>query len=230
MRLLGVIGGMGWSASAEYYRLLNEGVEARLGGLHSARVLMHSVDFAPVTDRENAGDWDGMAQILVTAAHSLERGGADGLLLAANTMHAVADQIAGAVDIPFIHIAESAARRVEAARQRRVGLLATATTMSADFYTGPLQARGLEVILPPEEERDEVDSMIYEELVHGVINDDSRKRFRRVMDGMVDRGAEGVVLAGTELGLLLDQEDCQVPLHDTTAIHVAEALDWMLEG
>lgn len=230
MRLLGVIGGMGWSATAEYYRLLNEGVEARLGGLHSARVLLHSVDFAPVTDFEHAGDWDGMAEVLVDAARSLERGGAEGLLIAANTMHAVADRVSAAVDIPLLHIAESAARRVEEQRQGRVGLLATATTMGADFYTGPLSARGLEVILPEESERPEVDALIYDELVHGVIKDASRKRVRQVMEGMVDRGAEAVVLAGTELGLLIEPDDCPVPLHDTTEIHVADALDWMLAG
>ncbi len=230
MRLLGVIGGMGWSATAEYYRLLNEGVEARLGGLHSARVLLHSVDFAPVTDFEHAGDWDGMAEVLVDAARSLERGGTEGLLIAANTMHAVADRVSAAVDIPLLHIAESAARRVEEQRQSRVGLLATATTMGADFYTGPLSARGLEVILPQESERPEVDALIYDELVHGVIKDASRKRVRQVMEGMVDRGAEAVVLAGTELGLLIEPDDCPVPLHDTTEIHVADALDWMLAG
>lgn len=228
MKLLGVIGGMGWSATAEYYRLLNEGVESRLGGLHSARVLLHSVDFAPVTASENDGDWDAMAATLSDAARSLEAGGAEGFIIAANTMHAVADQVEASVDIPFLHIAKMAAEHVEHERQRKVGLLATATTMNADFYTGPLRERGLEVILPAEEERPVVDAMIYDELVHGVIKDASRKRFRQVMDGLVDRGAESVVLAGTELGLLLEQDDCQVPMHDTTALHVAACVDWML--
>lgn len=228
MKLLGVIGGMGWSATAEYYRLLNEGVEARLGGLHSARVLLHSVDFAPVTEAEDAGDWAAMAEQLTAAARTLEAGGADGFIIAANTMHAVADEVAASVDIPFLHIAKVAAEHVEESRQTTVGLLATATTMNADFYTGPLRERGLDVILPTEEERPEVDAMIYDELVHGIINDESRKRFRQVMQGLVDRGAEGVVLAGTELGLLLEADDCPVPMHDTTALHVAACLDWML--
>lgn len=230
MRLLGVIGGMGWSATAEYYRRLNEGVEARLGGLHSARVLIHSVDFQPVDDAEDAGDWARMAEILVDAAQGLERAGAEGILLAANTMHVVADDIAKGVDVPFIHIAEAAARRVRSRRQRRVGLVATATTSRADFYTGPFEAHGIEVILPTESEIAEIDRMIYDELVHGVIKDTSRKAFRRVMDGLADRGAEGVVLAGTELGILLEQDDCPVPMHDTTEIHVDEALSWMIDG
>lgn len=230
MRLLGVIGGMGWTATAEYYRRLNESVETRLGGLHSARMLIHSVDFQSVDDAEKSGDWDRMADELVDAARGLQAGGAEGLLLAANTMHAVADRVAESVDIPFLHIAEATAGRVEAARQRKVGLVATATTMAADFYTTPFDRRGIEVILPLESERAEVDRMIYEELVHGVIKDSSRKAFREVLAGMADRGAEGVVLAGTEIGLLLDQDDCPVPMHDTTTIHVEEALDWMLTG
>ena len=228
MRLLGVLGGMGWSATAEYYRRLNEGVDARLGGLHSARVLVHSLDFQPVDDAENAGDWDGMARLLVEGARSLQAGGAEGIILAANTMHVVADQVAAAVDIPFLHIAEATARRVVASRQRKVGLLATLTTMSGDFYTTPFTQRGIEVLLPEEAERPEVDRIIYEELVHGVIKDTSRRALRSVMQGMAERGAECVVLAGTELGLLLEEDDCPVPLHDTTAIHVDQALDWML--
>lgn len=221
---------MGWSATAEYYRRLNEGVEARLGGLHSARVLIHSVDFQPVDDAENADDWEGMAQILVDGAKSLEAGGAEAILLAANTMHKVADRVRESVDVPFVHIAESTAASVEAAKQRKVGLVATATTMAGDFYTTPFEERGIEVILPLEEERAEVDRMIYEELVHGIIKDTSRKAFRQVMQGMADRGAEGIVLAGTEIGLLLEEDDSPVPVHDTTTIHVDRALDWMLGG
>jgi len=230
MRLLGVIGGLGWPATAEYYRRLNEGVEARLGGLHSARVLVHSLDFAEVTAAEERGDWDAMAEILVDSARSLERAGAEGLIIAANTMHAVAPQVEDAVGIPLHHIAKAAAKRVEASRQHTVGLLATLTTTNGDFYTGPFVERGIEVILPEETERPEVDRMIYDELVHGIIKDGSRKRFREVMAGMRDRGAEAIVLAGTELGLLLEADDADVPLHDTTAILVEDALDWMLEA
>lgn len=221
---------MGWSATAEYYRRLNEGVEARLGGLHSARVLIHSVDFQPVDDAENADDWEGMARILVEGAKSLEAGGAEAILLAANTMHKVADRVRESVDVPFVHIAEATASSVEAAQQRTVGLVATATTMANDFYTRPFEERGIEVILPLEEERAEVDRMIYEELVHGIVRDTSRKAFRQVMQGMADRGAEAIVLAGTEIGLLLEEDDSPVPLHDTTTVHVDRALDWMLDA
>ena len=219
---------MGWSATAEYYRRLNEGVDARLGGLHSARVLIHSVDFQPVDDAENAGDWGAMAAILTEGARSLAAGGAEGILLAANTMHAVADEVAAAVDIPFFHIAEATALTVEAAQQRTIGLVATATTMAHDFYTAPFEQRGIEVLLPLEEERAEVDRVIYEELVHGVVKDTSRKFFRQVMQGMAERGADAVVLAGTEIGILLEEDDSPVPVHDTTTIHVDQALDWML--
>ncbi|WP_338748443.1 aspartate/glutamate racemase family protein [Janibacter alittae] len=228
MRLLGVLGGMGWSATAEYYRRLNEGVDARLGGLHGARVLINSLDFQPIDDAENAGDWDAMARILVEGARSLEAGGAEAVLIAANTMHAVADEVSASVDIPFLHIAEATATAVQGARQRTVGLVATATTMSHDFYTDPFEERGIEVILPLEEERGEVDRVIYEELVHGIIKDSSRKTFRQVLQGMAGRGAEGIVLAGTEISLLVDDEDSPVPMHDTTEIHVERALEWML--
>lgn len=229
MRTLGVLGGMSWTATAEYYRRLNEGVEQRLGGLHSARVVVSSIDFAPVADWGRTGEWTGMAEVLVDAARGLERAGADGLILAANTMHGVADDVAAAVDIPFLHIGEAAARRITADRQQRVGLVATATTSRGDFWTRPLREHGVEVLVPNEPEIDEVDTLIYDELVHGVIKDSSRKALRRVMQGLVDRGAEAVVLAGTELGLLLEQDDVQVPMHDTTAIHVDEALIWMLD-
>ena len=219
---------MGWSATAEYYRRLNEGVDARLGGLHSARVLIHSVDFQPVDDAENAGDWDAMARILIEGAQSLQAGGAEAILIAANTMHAVADRVSASVDIPVLHIADATASTVRASRQHKVGLVATATTMAHDFYIEPFKERGIQVILPLEEERPEVDRMIYDELVHGIIKDSSRKAFRQILQGMAARGAEGVVLAGTELGLIIHEDDCPVPLHDTTTIHVDQALDWML--
>lgn len=219
---------MGWSATAEYYRRLNEGVEARLGGLHSARLLIRNVDFEPVTAAEQAGDWVKMADILTGAAQSLERGGAEGLIIAANTMHKVADEVASSVDIPLLHIGEATAAAVKASRQHTVGFLATLTTTNGTFYTGPLEKAGLTVLRPEPDERPEVDRLIYGELVHGIIREETRKYFREVMKGLVARGAESIVLAGTELGLLLDPEDADVPMHDTTQIHVAEALDWML--
>lgn len=228
MRLLGVLGGMSWTSTAEYYRFLNEGVAARLGGLHSARLLLHSVDFAPVAELQHAGDWAGTSRLLTEAARGLERAGVEGLLLATNTMHRVADDLAAAVPVPLLHIADATAERVLAAGQRRVGLLATAFTMEQDFYTGRLREHGLEVLVPEPEDRAEVHRVIYDELCHNVVRDESRERYREVMAALVDRGAEAVVLGCTEIGLLVKEGDATVPLHDTTAIHAEAAVDWML--
>ena len=228
MRLLGVLGGMSWTSTAEYYRLLNEGVAARLGGLHSARLLLHSVDFAPVAELQHAGDWAGTSRLLVEAAQGLERAGAEGLLLATNTMHRVADDLAAAVSVPLLHIADATAQHVLAAGQRRVGLLATAFTMEQDFYTGRLREHGLEVLVPEPEDRAEVHRVIYDELCQNVVRDESRERYRQVMAALVGQGAEAIVLGCTEIGLLVGEGDASVPLHDTTVIHAEAAVDWML--
>jgi aspartate racemase len=228
MRLLGVLGGMSWTSTAEYYRLLNEGVAHRLGGLHSARLLVHSVDFAPVAQMQHDGDWDGAAEVLAEAARGLERAGAQGLLLATNTMHEVADRVQSATSIPLFHIGDATARRVREAGHRRVGLLATAFTMEQDFYTGRLAAHGLEVVLPDERGRADVHRVIYEELCHDVVQEESRARYREVMAALAADGAEAVVLGCTEIGLLVGQDDATVPLFDTTAIHAEDAVSWML--
>jgi aspartate racemase len=228
MRLLGVLGGMSWTSTAEYYRLLNDGVAHRLGGLHSARLLLHSVDFAPVARMQHDGDWDGAAEVLAEAARGLEGAGAQGLLLATNTMHKVADRVQSAVSIPLFHIGDATARRVREAGHRRVGLLATAFTMEQDFYTSRLAAHGLEVLLPDERGRADVHRVIYDELCHDVVRQESRARYREVMADLVADGAEAVVLGCTEVGLLVGQDDATVPLFDTTAIHAEEAVTWML--
>jgi aspartate racemase len=228
MRLLGVLGGMSWTSTAEYYRLLNRGVAARLGGLHSARLLLHSVDFEPVAAMQHDGDWAGTAKVLGEAAQGLERAGAEGLLVATNTMHKVADEITGATGIPLLHIADATARRVLADGRRTVGLLATAFTMEEDFYVGRLRGHGLEVLVPRDGERADVHRIIYEELVREVVREESRQRYREVMAALVDRGAEGIVLGCTEIGLLVGDGDSSVPLYDTTAIHAEAAVDWML--
>jgi aspartate racemase len=230
MRLLGVLGGMSWTSTAEYYRLLNEGVSRRLGGLHSARLLLHSVDFAPVAQMQHDGDWDGAAQVLVEAARGLERAGAEGLLLATNTMHKVADRLESEVGIPLWHIGDATARRLRAAGHRRVGLLATAFTMEQDFYTGRLQRHGLEVLVPDGQGRADVHRIIYDELCQSVVREESRARYREVMADLAARGAEAVVLGCTEITLLVGGDDATVPLFDTTAIHVEDAVDWMLAG
>jgi aspartate racemase len=228
MRLLGVLGGMSWTSTVEYYRLLNRGVAQRLGGHHSARLLLHSVDFGPVADMQHDGDWDGTAKVLVEAAQGLERADAEGLLVATNTMHKVADEISGAIGIPLLHIADATATRVLADGRRSVGLLATAFTMEQEFYTGRLRDLGLEVLVPEADERADVHRIIYDELVLDVVRDESRERYREVMATLADRGAEGIILGCTEIGLLVGEQDSPVPLYDTTAIHADEAVDWML--
>ena len=228
MRLLGVLGGMSWTSTGEYYRLLNQGVARRLGGLHPARLVLHSVDFEPVAAMQHDGDWAGTAKVLVEAAQGLQRAGAEGLLLATNTMHKVADELTGATGMPLLHIADATARRVLADGRRTVGLLATAFTMEQDFYTGRLRRHGLEVLVPDEADRADVHRVIYDELVRDVVREESRQRYREVMATLADRGAEGIILGCTEIGLLVGQADSQVPLYDTTAIHAEDAVDWML--
>jgi aspartate racemase len=229
MRLLGMVGGMSWTSTAEYYRLLNRGVAERLGGLHSARLLLHSVDFSPVAEMQHEGDWDGTAAVLVEAARGLERAGADGLLVATNTMHKVAGQLQQATGIPLLHIADATAARLVADGKRTVGLLATAFTMEQDFYTGRLREHGLEVLVPDESERADVHRIIYDELCLDVVREDSRSRYREVMASLAGRGAEAVILGCTEITLLVDADDSPVPLYDTTAIHAEAAVDWMLD-
>ena len=228
MRLLGVLGGMSWTSTAEYYRLLNQGIATRLGGLHSARLLLHSVDFAPVSEMQHDGDWAGTAAVLVDAALGLERAGAEGLLLATNTMHKVADEIEVATGLPLLHIADATASRLVADGRRTVGLLATAFTMEQTFYTERLREHGLEVLIPNDADRAEIHRIIYDELCLDVIRDDSRIRYEQVTDRLAERGAEAVILGCTEITLLLDPGDSTVPLYDTTAIHAEAAANWMV--
>jgi aspartate racemase len=228
MRLLGVLGGMSWTSTAEYYRSLNQGIATRLGGLHSARLLLHSVDFAPVAGMQHDGDWAGTAAVLVDAALGLERAGAEGLLLATNTMHKVADEIEAAAGIPLLHIADATATRLVSDGRRSVGLLATAFTMEQTFYTERLREHGLEVLIPNDADRAEVHRIIYDELCLDVIRDDSRVRYQEVIDRLAEWGAEAVILGCTEITLLLDEGDSTVPLYDTTAIHAEAAVNWML--
>ena len=228
MRLLGVLGGMSWTSTAEYYRLLNHGVAARLGGLHSARLLLHSVDFGPVATMQHDGDWRGTAAVLSEAARGLQRAGAEALLLATNTMHKVADEVEAASGIPLLHIADATAARVRADGRSTVGLLATGFTMEQDFYVGRLREHGLDVLVPDEAERADVHRIIYDELCVDVVRDESRQRYREVMDSLARRGAEAVVLGCTEIGLLVGADDSPLPLYDTAEVHAEQAVDWML--
>jgi aspartate racemase len=229
MRTIGLLGGMSWESSAVYYRFLNEIVRDRLGGLHSAPCLIYSVDFAPIEEMQREGRWDDAADALASGAYSLERGGAELLVLCTNTMHKLADQVAGAVEIPFLHIADATAAAVKAAGHSRVGLLATAYTMEQDFYVGRLRDRhGLDVLVPDEPGRAEVHRVIYEELCLGRVVDASRDRYREVMAGLADRGAEAILLGCTEIDLLVTQDDASVPLFDTTRIHAEQAVEMAL--
>jgi aspartate racemase len=228
MRLLGVLGGMSWTSTEAYYRLLNTGVAERLGGVHSARLVLHSVDFDEIAELQHTGDWDATAEILAVAARGLAAAGAEGLLLATNTMHKVADPVERAAGLPLLHIADATAEAVIAVGLRRVGLLATAFTMEESFYVDRLAQHGVEAIVPGAEDRADVHRIIYDELVRDVVRDASRERFREVMADLVARGAEGMILGCTEIGLLVGADDTTVPTFDTAALHAAAAVDWML--
>lgn len=230
MKTIGLLGGMSWESSAEYYRVLNEAVKARLGGLHSARVLMHSVDFADIRDLQLADDWEGAGRVLADAARTLEQGGADCIVIGTNTMHRVADQVAGAVTVPLIHIADATADVALNMDARRVGLLGTIFTMEQAFYTGKLAERGIETLVPEAADRALVDRVIFDELCKGHFDEASRKEYVRIINELSDRGARAVILGCTEIGLLVGREPTSVPLLDTCRIHAERAVDFALEG
>ncbi|NUQ32607.1 MAG: aspartate/glutamate racemase family protein [Dermatophilaceae bacterium] len=224
MRLVGMLGGMSWESSAEYYRLANELVRERVGGLASARVLLHSVDFAAVERLQAESRWDEAGELLATAAAGLEAGGADLLLLCTNTMHKVADAVERAVSIPLIHIGDVTAAAVRARGLSRVGLLATAYTMEQPFLRERLAGHGLTVLVPEADDRALVHRVIYEELCLGIVSDESRQAYREVIGRLVAAGAEGIILGCTEIELLVDQSDSAVPVFPTTRLHVAAAV------
>lgn len=225
MKLIGLIGGMSWESTALYYRIINEQVKQRLGGLHSARSLMYSVDFQEIERLQVAGEWQKAGEILAAAAASLEQGGADFIVLCTNTMHKVAAQITAAVNIPLLHIADATATRIRQSGVKRVGLLATAFTMEQDFYKGRLQqAYGIEVLVPAAAQRKVVHDIIYQELCLGIIRDESRAHYRQIIAQLVADGAEAIILGCTEITLLVNAEDASVPLFDTTLIHAQDAV------
>ncbi|MFD7442407.1 aspartate/glutamate racemase family protein [Streptomyces sp. NPDC059909] len=224
MKTIGLIGGMSWESSAEYYRLLNELVRERVGGLHSARCILHSVDFADIEQLQVAGEWEKAGEILAEAARGLEAAGAELLLICTNTMHKVAGQVADAVDVPLLHLGDATAEAVKGAGIERVGLLGTAFTMEQDFYRDRLAGHGLEVLTPDAAGRAEVHRVIYEELCLGVVREESRRAYQRVIGELVDRGAEGVVLGCTEIELLIRPEDSPVPVFATTRLHAEAAV------
>ena len=229
MRTLGLIGGMTWHSTVDYYRLINEGVAARLGGYRSAEMVMVSVDFAPVEDLQTKGDWTGLGRMMVRAAKVLEGAGAEALVICANTMHQLAPDIEAAVRLPIIHIADAAAAEINKRGLGTVALLGTRYTMEMDFYRGRLASRhGLTVIVPDGPQRDIVHRIIYDELGQGVIRDESRRAYVGIIEDLVRRGAQGVILGCTEIPLLIQQKDSPVPVFDTTALHAAAAVDFAL--
>jgi len=230
-KLIGLIGGMSWESSAQYYRLINEGVRDRLGGTASARILMWSFDFAEIEALQHAGDWDALAGQMVDAAKALRKGGADFLVLCTNTMHRCAWAVDAAVKTPLLHIADPTAAAIQAAGLTRVGLLGTAFTMEQDFYRGRLEDKfGLEVLVPDAQDRKAVHDIIYRELVTGQVLDASRQVYREVIARLVARGAQGIILGCTEIMLLIGQEDSPVPVFDTTTLHAMAAVDRALGG
>lgn len=224
MKMIGLIGGMSWESTALYYRIINEQVKQQLGGLHSARSLMYSVDFHEIEKLQAAGEWQKAGEILAEAAVSLEKGGADFIVLCTNTMHKVAQQIIDAVSIPLLHIADATAQRIRQAGVKKVGLLATAFTMEQEFYKGRLNQSEIEVLVPDAAGRKVVHDIIYQELCLGVIRDESRAQYRRIIAELVEQGAEAIILGCTEITLLVKAEDASVPLFDTTLIHAEDAV------
>jgi aspartate racemase len=230
VKRIGLLGGMSWESTVEYYRFVNEAVRDRLGGLHSADCLVRSVDFAGVEELQRTGRWDEAGELLAGEARALVAAGAELIVLCTNTMHKVADAISTAIDVPFIHIADTTADAVREAGASTVGLLATAYTMEQDFYVGRLRDRhGLEVLVPGREDRGIVHRVIYDELCVGVVNDHSRREYRRIIGDLAERGAEAILLGCTEIDLLVGPDDAPVPVFDTTRLHAERAVEMALE-
>lgn len=231
MKTIGLLGGMSWESTVGYYQQLNQGIQQHLGGLHSAKIALISVDFDEIERLQHQGDWQGAAQLLTDAARQVEAAGADFLMICTNTMHKVAGPIADAVAIPLLHIADATAEALVADNISRVGLLGTAFTMEEAFYKQRLtEEYSLEVVIPDEKERQLVHRVIYQELCQGEINPDSKAAYLAIIQGLYDAGAQAVILGCTEIGLLVQQQDTQVRLYDTTAIHAAKGVEWALEN
>ena len=228
MKTIGIIGGVTWHSTAKYYKLINEVVNARLGGVHSAQILLYSVDFDEIEDLQENHGWDKVAERLIEIAKILEKGGADFILICANTMHKLVGLIELEIGIPILHIADATARAIKAEGLQKVGLLGTKYTMEEDFYKDKLEHHGLDVILPTKEDRKIISDIIYNELVIGKILGSSKKEYLRIIDDFVENGAEGIILGCTEIGILVSSEDTEIPLFDTTPIHALAAVEHVL--
>lgn len=230
MKTIGLVGGMSWESTEFYYRQINEGIRDQLGGLHSAKILLYSVDFAPIEKLQHAGDWDATAGILASAAQSLEAGGADFFLICTNTMHRVADSVSAAVNIPLLHIADATGENLKADRIERVGLLGTAFTMEQNFYKNRISEHyGIEVLVPDSDDRKQVHDIIYQQLVLGDVRSESRKIYLDIIERLRQRGCQAVILGCTEICMLVNQKDADVKLYDTTSIHAQLAVNRALD-
>jgi len=230
MKTIGLIGGMSWESSLEYYRIINETVKEKLGGFHSAKCLMYSVDFAEVEKLQRQGKWDEATALMIDAAQRVKKGGADFVVICTNTMHKMAEEVQSSINIPLLHLADVTAERIKAQGLKKVGLLGTKFTMEEDFYKGRLiKKHGLEVMIPDDEEREVINNILYNELCMGEIKKISKDKFKKIIDNLVLKGAEGIILGCTEIPLLIDKEDYEIPLFDTTRIHAEEAVEYALQ-
>jgi aspartate racemase len=229
MKTIGMIGGMSWESSIEYYRIVNQAVREKLGGLHSAKSIMYSVEFAEIEELQHQNQWDKLADIMVEAGRSLENSGAEFVIICTNTMHKLYDEVQQAIKIPMLNIADATAEKIKTEGIDRIALLGTRFTMEEDFYKGRLVGKyGLEVIIPSSEQMETVHRVIYDELCAGIIKPDSKQRYAAIIQDIVAQGAGGVILGCTEIGLLVKPEDSPVPLFDTTEIHARAAVDYAL--
>ncbi|KXY46501.1 aspartate/glutamate racemase family protein [Bacillus sp. FSL M7-1020] len=225
MKTIGLIGGMSWESTSEYYRILNEEIKSRLGGLHSAKCLINSVDFEEIERFQSNGDWDGAGEVLGNAAYSLQKGGADFIIICTNTMHKVVEKIKENINIPVLHIADTTAKEIKRKGIQTIGLLGTKYTMEQDFYKSRIEENNIKVIVPVEKNREKLNEIIYTELCLGKITSQSREYYKRVIEELVQKGAQGIILGCTEIGLLIKREDVLVPIFDTTVIHAMEAVN-----
>lgn len=229
MKTIGLMGGMSWESSIEYYRIINQAIRERLGGFHSARSVMVSIDFAEIETAQQAGDWDKAAQIMVEAARNVERGGGEFLVICTNTMHKLAPEVGAQIEIPILHIADATASRIKQRGLKRIGLLGTRFTMEEEFYRGRMmEEHGLDILIPADADRELVHDVIYDELVLGKINEQSKVEYLRIIDGLRETGAEGVILGCTEISLLVADGDLEMPTFDTTRIHAQTAVEFAL--
>ncbi|BAC15347.1 amino acid racemase [Oceanobacillus iheyensis HTE831] len=229
MKTIGLIGGMSWESSSEYYRIINEEVKARLGGLHSAKCILYSVDFADIERDQSLGDWKSAGHKLAHAAHSLEKAGADFIIICTNTMHKTVEDIEKAISIPILHIADATATKIKSTNINTIGLLGTTYTMQHDFYKNRIKMSGINVIIPDSDDINKLNKIIFEELCLGIINEQSKAYYISVINNLMNRGAEGIIFGCTEIGLLIQEKELDIPIFDTTKIHALDAVNIALK-